>query len=246
LLAQEVTAKYSGRAQFISENYGESKLAEKFGITRYPAVFVDDVLVATPRDFGFFGEGEKDGRYTPWKSEASHKKFQGDLTRMIDLVLRGKKEEAAAQAAAGAPAEQDLAAMPAFTLMDLDGKTLTQKDLAGRVVVVEFWATWCPPCRSTLEWLGGLRKKYGDRVAVVALAVESQEPDVRKLTASLSQELRWAMATPEAARAFGDVVAVPTMYIFDPSGKTARATFGAPPDMHEQAEKTLDSLLGNK
>lgn len=243
MLAQEVTAKYQGRAQFISENFGESELAEKFGIKRYPAVFVDDVLIATPRDFGFYGEGEKDGRYTPWKSEASHKKFQDDLHRMIDLLLKGKKAEAVQQAAAASAPAPELTSLPSFSLTDLDGKPLTEKELEGRVVVVEFWATWCPPCRSTLEWLGGLRKKYGDRVAVVALAVESQEPEVRKLTSSLSQQLRWAMATPEAARAFGDVVAVPTMFIFDRSGKTAQATFGAPPDAHEKAEKVLDSLL---
>jgi thiol-disulfide isomerase/thioredoxin len=243
LLAQEVTAKYHGRAQFISENYGESKLAEKFGIKRYPAVFVDDVLIATPRDFGFYGEGEKDGRYTPWKSEASHKKFQDDLHRMIDLILKGKKTEAVEQALTTQTGAQELAAIPSFTLTDLDGKPLSEKELEGRVVVVEFWATWCPPCLSTLEWLGSLHKKYGDRVAVVAVAVESQETDVRKLTSSLSRELHVAMATPEAARAFGDVVAVPTMFIFDRSGKTAQATFGAPPNAHEQAEKTLDSLL---
>jgi len=243
LLAQEVTAKYPGRAKFVSENFGESRLAEQFGIKRYPAVFVDDVLVATPRDFGFYGEGEKDGRYTPWKSEASHKKFQDDLHRMIDLILKGKKAEVAKQAAPANSESVELASVPAFSVTDLDGKPLSEKDLQGRVVVVEFWATWCPPCRSTLEWLGALRKKYGDRVAVVALAVESQESDVRKLTSSLSPDLRWAMATPEAARAFGDVVAVPTMYIFDRNGKTAQATFGAPPDVHERVEKTLNSLL---
>ena len=247
MLAQEVTAKYSGRAQFVSENFGESKLAEKFGIKRYPAVFVDDVLIASPRDFGFYGKDESAGRYTPWKTEASYKRFQSDLQRMIDLILKGKKSEAMRQAAvASGVGEQEIAAIPAFTVTDLNGKPLSEKDLAGRVVVVEFWATWCPPCRSTLEWLGGLRKKYGDRVAVVALAVESEDAAVRKLTAELSQELCWAMATPESARAFGDVVAVPTMFVFGRDGKTARVSYGAPPDLHEQVEKTLESLLSAK
>ena len=46
---------FGGKAGFVSENYGESKLAKRFGVTRYPAIFVDDVLVATPNDFGFYG-----------------------------------------------------------------------------------------------------------------------------------------------------------------------------------------------
>lgn len=241
-----MVAKYPGRVEFISENYGESKLAEKFGITRYPAVFIDDVLVDTPSDFGFFGKGEeKTGRYTPWKSDASHAKFKDDLTRMIDLILQGKGDAVAHEAASNEQGEQNIAALPAFSLKDLDGRDLTQSDLAGRVVVVEFWATWCPPCRSTLEWLSGLRQKYGDRVAVLALSVDSEESEVRKLSASLSGNLRWAIANAETARAFGDVVAVPTMFIFDRSGRTVQTTFGAPPDLHQSAEKTLDSLLGS-
>ena len=73
------------------ENFGASKLAEKFGIKGYPAVFVDDVLVAAPREFGYFGEVEGTGRYAPWRNAASQEKFKADLTRMIDLILAGEK-----------------------------------------------------------------------------------------------------------------------------------------------------------
>jgi len=128
-------------------------------------------------------------------------------------------------------------------LTDLDGKPLSQADLTGRVVLVEFWATWCPPCLATLDWVGGLKKKYGDNVAVLAFAVESPDDAIRKLTARMSKEIRWAVATPEVATAFGDVVAVPTMYIFDQNGKNVGQWFGAPPERHDQAEKILDSLV---
>ena len=51
---------------------------------------------------------------------------------------------------------------------DIEGKTLTRDDLAGRAVLVDFWATWCPPCRGTLPWIAELRKRHGDRLAVIA------------------------------------------------------------------------------
>ena len=80
---------FGGKVRFVSENYGDSEVARKFGVTRYPAIFVDDVLVASPKDFGFYGKGEGsgDGRYTPLKSAGSHERFRADLSRMISLVL---------------------------------------------------------------------------------------------------------------------------------------------------------------
>ena len=74
------------------ENYGDSQLAKRFGVKRYPAIFVDDVLVATPKDFGWFGKGEgkDEGRYAPLKSAASHERFRSDLARMLRLVARGR------------------------------------------------------------------------------------------------------------------------------------------------------------
>jgi thiol-disulfide isomerase/thioredoxin len=239
-----VVQSFGGAARFVAENYGESDLARRFGVTRYPALFVDDVLVATPKDFGFYGKGEGggEGRYTPLKTAASHDRLRADLTRMVELILAGQKEAARAAAAPSQAAE--IAALPAFTLTDLDGRPIAKEDLAGRVVVVEFWATWCPPCRGTLAWLGELKKRHGDRVAVVALAVESDEADVRKLAADLSLPVRWALSTPDLARAFGDISAVPTLFVFDQAGRRAAIFYGAPPSLHAEAEAALGSLLG--
>lgn len=245
MLVQEVVAKYPGKATFVNENFGASKLAERYGVKRYPAVFVNDILVAWPSDFGFLGQGEKDGRYTPWRNADSQARFKTDLTRMVDLVLAGKGDEARRQSPAGQGGAGDvqIAAFPDLTLTDLAGKPLTDEQVAGRVVLVEFWATWCPPCRSTLEWLGELKKKHGDDLAVLALAVESPEAQVRETVAKLSPELRWAMADAPTATAFGSIAAVPTLYLFDRGGKTARVLYGAPPDLHEQVEKALAGLL---
>lgn len=235
-----------GKVRFREENYGSSELAKRFGVKRYPAIFVDDVLVATPKDFGFYGkgEGEGKGRYAPVKSAESHERFRKDLSRMIDLILAGKKEVARAEAA---PADSgEVAKLPAVSITDLGGRTLSREDLAGRVVLVELWATWCPPCRGTLGWLGELKKRHGDRVAVVAIAVESEEADVRKLAEELQLPFVWTMGTPEMVSAFGDVSAVPTLLVFDAEGRTAGAFYGVPPGLHAEAEAKVASLVGTR
>jgi thiol-disulfide isomerase/thioredoxin len=201
------------------------------------------VIVATPKDFGFYGkgEGEGDGRYAPLKSEASHRRFRADLSRVISLMLAGRTGEARAMAA---PADTgEVAALPALSLTDLEGKAVSSGDLAGRVVLVDFWATWCPPCRGTLSWLGTVKEKYGDRVVVLALAVESDEAEVRKLAATLKVPVRWAMRTPSILQAFGDVSAVPTLLMFDGQGKAAGAFYGSTPQIHQEADAVLAKLL---
>jgi thiol-disulfide isomerase/thioredoxin len=235
--------EFGGKARFVEENSGESELAKRFGVTRYPAIFVDDVLVATPNDFGFYGNsGSQGGRYSPWvRNAASQERFRADLKRMVDLLLTDRKAEAQAQAAPAEPAQ--IAALPAITFTDLDGKSLSRQDLAGRVVLVEIWATWCPPCRPTLSWLGELKKRHGDRLAVVTVAIESAEADVRKTAGELNLPFVWTMGTPETVRALGDVSAVPTLLLFDRDGRTAATFFGAPPSLHAEAEAKIASLV---
>jgi thiol-disulfide isomerase/thioredoxin len=225
--------------RFVAENYGESELARRFGVTRYPAIFVDDVLVATPSDFGFYGRGQKEegGRYAPLKSAAAHARFRDDLGRMIDLLLAGRKDDARAVAAPSASVQVE--ALPAFALTGLDGRPVSRDEMAGRVVLVEFWATWCPPCRGTLAWLGEVQKRHGEDLVVLAIAVESEEKDVRRIAAELSIPVRWAVGTAAVARAFGDVSAVPTLLLYDRQGRAAGAFYGAPPGLHEAAEKAI-------
>lgn len=227
---------------FVSENFGASKLAEKYGIKEYPAIFVDGVLIATPKDFGFFSEEKGSGRYTPWRDAENQARFKMDLTRMIDLILAGHKDLAEKQAAP-ADAVRELSTLPPFTLSDLSGSPVNSKSLAGRPVLVEFWATWCPPCRSTLQWLGQLKSKYGDNLAILAIAVDSPEEGVRSVAAGLDKDLRVAMVNATIAQSFGDITAVPTMFLFDKSGKTTKIVYGAPTDLHEQIGKMLTRLL---
>jgi len=240
---QKVAAKFPGSVTFVSENFGASKLADQFGVKGYPAVFVDGVLVAAPRDFGYFGEKDGTGRYAPWRDAANQARFAADLSRMIRLILAGGKDVVKAEAAPqSANAASEIAELPQLHLTDLSGRPLSTADLAGRVVLVEFWATWCAPCRSTLQWLGELKQKHGDKLAIVALAVESPEAQIKSVVSSYSPDLHWAITDAATAQAFGDITAVPTMFLFDRNGKTAKVLYGAPPDLHEQIGQAISGL----
>lgn len=236
---KDVVQRYGSRAKFVSENWGESKLAKRFGITRYPVVFVEDILVAQPDDFGWFGAK---GKYTPWRDKANHDKFQKDLSRIIDLSLLGDKE-AARGAGSNAADIVEVAALPSLVMQDLNGNRLDTASLAGRVVIVEFWATWCAPCISTLSYLGELKRRYGDNVVVVAMAVESKEEDVRKMSKRLPPSVNVVLGADELVTPFGTLSSVPRMYVFDKTGKTAGNFFGAPPDLHKRVGQLIGSLM---
>jgi thiol-disulfide isomerase/thioredoxin len=246
LLARSVVNEFDGRVAMVVENYGVSELAKRFGVRRYPAIFVGDVLVATPKDFGFYGTGEGtgEGRYAPWKSTASHERFRADLSRMIELTLAGRTDLARSRAAQ--PGSEGVAALPEFGLQDVYGAPVSRAHLADRAVIVEFWATWCPPCRSTLQWLGKLKARHGDRLEVIAVAVESDSADVRALADRLGLPIRWVMGTPELARAFGDVSAVPTLHVFGREGREAGSFFGATPELHADVESRVDAILSKR
>lgn len=217
-------------------------------MTRYPAIFVDDILVATPKDFGFYGKGEgaDDGRYAPWRDAASHERFRLDLRRMLGAVLEGKSAELRSEMATGSHAAGRVwspPTLPDFTLTKLDGSRLGRADLRGKPLLVEFWATWCPPCRGTLAWLGELRRRHQGRLDVVALAVESDPEPVRRIAASLDLPIHWAMAPPELVLEFGNLSAVPTLLLFDAEGRTQEIFYGAPPDLHARVDRALASLI---
>ena len=231
--------------QVAIEEYGSSAMAKRFGVRRYPVVFVDDVLFARPKDFGFGGADDvSGGLYVPWLEPANQRRFKDDLRRTVNRRLAGEAVTGldVADVASGADPADGPATLPAITLTDVNGRILDPATLANRPVVVEMWATWCPPCKSTMAWLNTLRKKYGDRATVIAIAVDSTQEDVDKVVATLKPNYQVVMGTAEVIKAFGVVAAVPKLLIYDGNGKRAKVLYGAPPDLHQQIEKALGAV----
>ena len=228
---------YGERAEFVEENFSESALAKKFGIRFYPAVFVNEVLIAKPSDFF----GNQTGRYIPWREPKNQEKFRADLTRMIEIAFKGGGELAKQGVAPDTSAPSSIAQMPEVSLIDLAARAIDTKSLRGKVTIVEFWAEWCPPCRSTLAWLAETHRRLGDSVNVLGIAVESEEASIRSIVESMKLPYPIAMGSPQVALQFGDIVAVPTLFVFDRNGKTVSVFYGAPPDLHEQVAAAVDA-----
>ncbi|MFL6247655.1 MAG: TlpA family protein disulfide reductase [Thermoanaerobaculia bacterium] len=234
MLAKEIVRGYGERATFEVQDFGASPLADRFGIDKYPALFVDEVLVARPEDFYAWGGAGK-GKYIPWSDVANRRKMQADLKRMVDIRLAGGNvlPSETAKAAGGSRM------LPPIALTDLEGKNFKFTQLRGKPVLVEFWATWCPPCLHTLEWLKELDPK---KVNVVGIAVESERPAVDALLKKNAPHGRFAMATPAMLEAFGGLPAVPTLFLADSKGRVVRVFYGAPPDLHDEIRKELAKL----
>jgi thiol-disulfide isomerase/thioredoxin len=242
LLARDVAKEFEGKVKVVVEEYGNSPMATRFGVRRYPVIFVDDVLVARPKDFGFGGaEDVSGGLYVPWLDPGNQRKFKDDLRRTVMRRLLG--EQVGGLNVADVGTEMDAAdgapTMPSLALRDISGATIDPSRLTNRPIVVEMWATWCPPCRSTLAWLPSLQKKYGNRVTVIAIAVDSKLEEVEKMAASFKPNYSIVMGTPEVIKAFGAVAAVPKLIVYDGRGRRSKVLYGAPNDLHDQIEAAV-------
>jgi thiol-disulfide isomerase/thioredoxin len=242
LLVRDIAKELGPRVRVAIEEYGSSDMAKRFGVRRYPVVFVDDVLFARPKDFGFGGTDDvSGGLYVPWLEPANQRRFKDDLRRTVTRRLAGETVTGldVADVTSGADPSDGPPTLPSIALKDISGRAIDAASLTNRSVVVEMWATWCPPCRSTLAWLNTLQKQYGDRVTVIAIAIDSNAGDVQKIAATLQPNYRIVMATPEVIKAFGAVAAVPKLLVFDKQGRRSQVLYGAPPDLHQQIEAAV-------
>jgi thiol-disulfide isomerase/thioredoxin len=233
LLAKEVVNEFPQQVRMRVEDLGASPLANRLGIDKYPAVFVDEALVARPEDFYAWG-GPADGKYLPFKELENKREFQRDLRKLIRLRLAG---ESIPDRPASAVVSRE-ARLPDITLTDLDGKRVSLQR-SDRPRVIEVWATWCVFCMETLEWTKGLDPALAEVVGVV---VDSKEEDVRRVVERIQPQARIVVATRALREALDGPPAVPMLIVADAAGRVKRTFYGATPTLHEDVEKELRKL----
>ena len=118
--------------------------------------------------------------------------------------------------------------VPGFTVTDLDGKTVSFADLRGKVVLVNFWATWCPPCRAEIPDLVALQDKYRDKLVVIGISEDEDATPAQVKAFGVERKVNYpiVMKTPELAKIFKGVSALPTTFVIDPEGKIRQRHVG--------------------
>ncbi len=138
---------------------------------------------------------------------------------------------------------QNLRRAPSFALKDLQGRTIRLSDYKGKVVLLNFWATWCPPCRAEMPDLVGMQREYGSRgLQVIGITYPPQERgEVRRFIRKLRINYPVAFGTKETKALFDQGETLPLTVVIDREGNVRDLIEGIL--LPEEFEEKIKSLL---
>jgi len=134
---------------------------------------------------------------------------------------------------------------PDFTIKNVQGGgPLTAKDFKGKILIVDFWATWCAPCKIEIPEYNRIREKYKDRgVEFLGVTFESSEEDTRDFIKEFEMKYPVGMATDEIDVALGGHLGFPTTFVIGKDWKVYRKVWGARAEKMPNLEKDIEELL---
>ncbi len=117
---------------------------------------------------------------------------------------------------------------PGFTLFDLDGNEISLSDFRGKTVFINFWATWCPPCRAEMPEIEAVHQEYKDK-GVVVIGVDIVEPESTVRQYIKRGGFTWTIVLDSTGEVASDyqIAAIPTSFFIDREGIIRAVNIGA-------------------
>ena len=119
-------------------------------------------------------------------------------------------------------------AAPDFDLQTLDGKNTKLSDFRGKAVLLNFWATWCGPCKIEMPWFVELQKQYGPQgLQIVGVAMDdSSTEDIAKFVKEMDVNYPILLGKESVGQSYGGVGVLPTTFFINRDGKFVAREFG--------------------
>jgi thiol-disulfide isomerase/thioredoxin len=132
---------------------------------------------------------------------------------------------------------------PDFTLLNVAGEKVSLSDYKGKVVILDFWATWCGPCRRGIPDLISIQNDYKDDVVVIGISLDRDNTIARVPSFVKSMKINYPIVyfNDKVINDFGGVSAIPTTFIIDQKGNIVHKMIGLYP--RSEYEKTLKNLI---
>ncbi len=132
---------------------------------------------------------------------------------------------------------------PDFELTALDGKSVKLSDFKGKAVVVNFWATWCGPCKVEIPWLVDLQKQYGPKgLVILGVAMDDAGKDkIADFAKEMGVNYTMLLGKESVAEEYGGVEALPTTFYIGRDGKVVDRIFGLV--SHSEIEGDIQKAL---
>jgi len=116
---------------------------------------------------------------------------------------------------------------PDFSLRSIDGKNVKLSDYKGKILILNFFATWCPPCKKEIPDFVKFYKEYKNKgIEIVGVAVGSKEKNVKELIKKFNIKYPVAMSDGKIEKLFGGIRFVPTTFIIDGKGNIIKKRVG--------------------
>lgn len=145
------------------------------------------------------------------------------------------------------PQEESYEMAADFTLPDLSGKKHKLSDFKGKVVLLDFWATWCGPCRLSTPALVALNAKLkGRKAAIIGLSIDEDPAVIPPFLKKMNVTHLVLHAGSDPVSLSYDVRGIPAFYILDKKGRIRKMYPGYRPGLEKDWERVIDSLLEEK